>query len=53
MFCTCYGHYEYAVVLFGLVATPAAFQGYVNNVLHEHLDQCCIAYLDDIFIYSN
>jgi uncharacterized membrane protein YukC len=48
-----YGHYEYTIVLFGLVNAPAAFQGYINNVLREHLDQFCIAYLDDIVVYSN
>ncbi len=51
--CTRYGHYEYTVVVFGLVNAPAAFQGHINNVLREHLDQFCIAYLDDIVVYSN
>jgi hypothetical protein len=53
VFCTRYSHYEYNVVLFGLVNAPAAFQGHINNMLHEHLDQFCIACLDDIVIYSN
>jgi hypothetical protein len=52
-FRTRYGHYEYTVVPFGLVNAPAAFQGLINNVLREHLDQFCIAYLDDIVVYSN
>ncbi len=30
-----------------------AFQGHNNNVLHDHLDQFCIAYLDNIVVYSN
>jgi hypothetical protein len=43
----------YTVIPFGLVNAPAAFQGPINNVLREHLDQLCIAYLDDIVVYSN
>jgi hypothetical protein len=52
-FRTRYGHYEYTVVPFGLVNAPAAFQGHINSVLREHLDQFCIAYLNDIVVYSN
>ncbi len=52
-FCTCYGHYEYTVIPFGLVNAPTAFQGHINNLLHKHLDKFCIAYLDDIVFYSN
>jgi hypothetical protein len=52
-FRTRFSHYEYTVVLFGLVNAPAAFQGHINNVLCEHLDQFRIAYLDDIVVYSN
>jgi hypothetical protein len=32
---------------------PAAFKGYVNQVLRECLDRFCIAYLDDIVVYSD
>jgi hypothetical protein len=52
-FRTRYGHYEYTVVPFGLVNAPTAFQGHINNVLRKHLDQFCIAYLDDIVVYLN
>lgn len=37
---------------FGVVNSPATFQEYINSVLREYLDRLCIAYLDDIFIYS-
>lgn len=47
-----YGHYEYRVMPFGVVNGPATFQGYINSVLREYLDRFCIAYLDDILIYS-
>jgi hypothetical protein len=52
-FRTRYGHFKYTVVTFGLANVPVAFQGYVNQVLRDCLDIYCIAYLDDIVVYSN
>ena len=37
---------------FGLTNAPATCQKFVNQVLHDLLDQFCVAYLDDILIYS-
>ena len=51
-FRTCYGHFKYCVMPFGLVNTPVTFQGYINGVLHDCLDVTCLAYLDDILIFS-
>ena len=51
-FWTCYGHFEYHVMLFGLVNTLATFQEYINGVLHNCLDVTCLAYLDNILIFS-
>ena len=51
-FRTCYGHFEYHVMPFGLVNTPAIFQGYIDGVLHDCLDVTCLAYLDNILIFS-
>ena len=51
-FRTCYGHFEYHVMSFGLVNTLVMFQGYINGVLHDCLDVTCLAYLDDILIFS-
>jgi hypothetical protein len=47
-----YGLYEYRVMPFGLTNTPASFQRWMNEVLSDYLDVFCIAYLDDILIYS-
>ena len=37
---------------FGVVNSPATFQGYINYVLRKYLGILCITYLDDILIYS-
>ena len=38
---------------FGLTNTPATIQVLINNILREYLDRFCVAYLDDILIYSD
>ena len=52
-FSTKLGTYEYLVMPFGLCNAPAAFQRWINEVLMEYIDVCCIVYLDDVLIYSN
>ena len=36
----------------GLTNVPATFQAYINEALEGLLDVICVAYLDDICIYS-
>jgi len=38
---------------FGLCNAPGAFQRWINEVLMEDIDVCCIVYPDDVLIYSN
>jgi len=45
------GTYEYLVMPFGLCNAPAVFQRWINEVLMEHIDMCCIIYLHDVLIY--
>jgi hypothetical protein len=52
-FWTKYGLYEYLVMPFGLTNAPASFQRSMNEILSDYLDVFCIAYLDDILIYSD
>jgi hypothetical protein len=52
-FWTKYGLYEYLVMPFGLMNAPASFQRWMNEILSDYLDVFCIAYLDDILIYSD
>jgi len=47
-----YGPYEYKVMPFGLVNTPAKFQTIINQSLSEFLDHRVVVYLDDILRYS-
>jgi hypothetical protein len=52
-FRTKYGLYEYLIMPFGLTNAPASFQRWMNEILSDYLDVFCIAYLDDILIYSD
>src|SRR5208282_6156413 len=52
-FRTRYGHFEYLVMPFGLCNAPATFQSYINDALREFLDEFCVAYLDDVLIYTD
>lgn len=51
-FRTRYGHYEYLVMPFGLTNAPASFQAYINEALKGLLDITCVAFMDDILIFS-
>ena len=37
---------------FGLTNAPATFQNYIHQALGRLLDDFCVAYLDDILIFS-
>jgi len=52
-FRTRYGHFEYCVMPFGLTNAPATFQAFINETLVGLLDNICVAYVDDILIFSN
>jgi hypothetical protein len=53
VFQTKYGLYEYLIMPFGLTNAPTSFQCRINEVPSDYLNICCIAYLDDILIYSD
>ena len=53
MFYTHFELFKYLVMLFSLCNESALFQNYINDTLHEYLNNFCIVYLDDILIYSD
>ena len=52
-FNTRFGLYEWLVTTFGLTGALATFQRYINWILHDELDICCSAYIDDVVIYND
>nr|GEY24947.1 putative reverse transcriptase domain-containing protein [Tanacetum cinerariifolium] len=51
-FKTQYGHYEFQVMPFGLINTPAVFMDLMNRVCKSYLDKFVIIFIDDILINS-
>ena len=46
------GQYQFRVMPFGLKNAPETFQNLMRHVLAGHWGEFCMAYLDDIIIYS-
>ena len=51
-FATSLGAYQYNVLPFGLIGGPGTWQRYINEVLFDFLIDFCMAYMNDILIYS-
>ena len=49
-FRTRYGHYEFAVMSFGLTKAPTTFMYLMNRVFRQYLDMVVIVFIDDILI---
>ena len=46
------GLFEFCRLPFGLTNAPAQFQRIMNGILHKHLGQRAMVYLDDVVIFS-
>jgi len=51
-FKTRYGSYEFTVLPMGLTNAPSSFMRMMNDVLRPYIDKFCVAFLDDVLIYS-
>jgi len=51
-FRSCYGHYEYVVMPFGVTNALIMFMDYMNRIFRNCLDKFVIVFIDDILFYS-
>lgn len=51
-FQTHWGHFEFAIMSFGLTGAPNMFQGAMNTTLHPLLQRCVLVFFDDMLIYN-
>ena len=49
---TCYSLYEYLIMPFSLINTPATFQCFMNDIFYDMVDSYVVVYLNNILIYS-
>jgi hypothetical protein len=47
-----YGMYEYLVMSFGLINSPAHFMYLMNSVFMHELDKFVMVFIDNILVYS-
>lgn len=52
-FKTRHSHYEFEVMLFGLINAPTVFMSLMNRVYYPYLDKFIIMFIDDILVYSD
>lgn len=51
-FRTYYGHYEFTIILCGLINAPTVFMDFMNCVFKPFLDWFVVIFIDDMLVYS-
>jgi hypothetical protein len=51
-FRTPFGHFQFKVLIEGLINAPAVFQTVMNSILHPYIRKFVVVYFDDILIFS-
>jgi len=51
-FVTQQGLYQWKVMTFGHTNAPGTFQRYITHVLRQYLNKICVAYFDDIVVFT-
>ena len=49
---TAFGQYSYRVLNFGFADAPQTFSKYVSGHVLKGLEDCCIAYIDDVCVFG-
>lgn len=52
-FSTADGLYEWTRMPFGVTNGPATFQRYIDYTLRDYIGKCCVAFFDDVLVYSS
>ena len=47
-----YGHFEFAIMSFGLTNVSAAFMNLMHRIFKSYLDRFVVAFINDILVYS-
>ena len=50
-FITCYGHYVFVVIMFGLTNALATFMCLMNSIFNQYLDKFVFDFINDILVY--
>ena len=51
-FRTCYRHYEFVIIPFGLINAPTTFMCLKNSIFSQYLDKVVLVFIDNILVYS-
>ena len=51
-FRTCYGHFEFLVMPFGMINVTVAFMDLKNIIFRSYLDRFMVVFIEGILVYS-